>query len=139
MALGLRARQAAFVYHGQKIGVRGVLPRAMPRKAFRERVQQVVGNEVRTLDFGRPLVRTVGIVSGGGPSQIAEAIEMGLDVYLTGEVKPARVQLGSTGTNQRGLLPDITPRRNSACKPWVRKIRTKFGLPVAFVDMGIPY
>ena len=30
-------------------------------------------------------VRTVGIVSGGAPSQIGEAVEMGLDVYVTGE------------------------------------------------------
>jgi len=138
MALGLRSRAAAFDYHGQKIGIRGVLPRPIPFKDFQKRVQAVVGNDVRALDFGPALVRKVGIVSGGAPSEIAEAIELGLDVYVTGESSLRAYNLadqeginaifaGHYSTEKFGVL---------AVGEWIHR---RFGLPVEFVDMGIAY
>ena len=138
MALGLRSRQAAFVYHGQKIGIRGVLPRAMPFPAFREHVRRVVGNDVRALDFGKDMVRTVGIVSGGGPSQIGEAIELGLDVYLTGESNLHAYNLAAQeGIN--AVFAGHYATEKFGVQAVGERIRRRFGLPAAFVEMGIEY
>ena len=137
-ALGVRARQPAFVYHGQKIGVRGVLPRPMTFPAFQKRVRQVVGNEIRCLDFGRAQVRTVGVVSGGAPSQIGEAVEMGLDVYLTGESSLYAYNLAiQEGIN--AVFAGHYATEKFGVQAVGERIRQRFGLPVAFVDMGIMY
>ena len=138
MALGLRARQPAFDYHGQLIGVRGELPRPMSFPAFQKRVQQIVGNEVRALDFGKPLVRQVGIVSGGAPSEIAEAIELGLDVYVTGESNLVAYNLAvQQGIN--AVFAGHYATEKFGVQAMGDLIRRRFRLPVAFVDMGITY
>lgn len=138
-ALGLKACKAAFVHHGQTIGVRGALPRAVPFDAFRKQVQRAVGGgEVRALAFGRDPVRTVGIVSGGGASHISEAVSMGLDVYVTGEPtlhaynvavqeKIHAVFAGHYATERFGV---------QAVGAWIHR---RYGLPVSFAEMGIPY
>lgn len=137
-ALGLRCRQAAFMYHGQTIGVRGTLPRPLPFREFRERVRQVVGNEVRALAFGSSVVRTVGIVSGGGASQIGEAIEMGLDVYLTGE---SSLQAYNLAVQERinAVFAGHYATEKLGVQAVGKRIRQQFGLPVAFVDLGVTY
>ena len=138
MALGLRSRQSAFGYHGQEIGIRGTLPRPMPFPAFRERVRQVVGNDVRALDFGRPVVRTVGIVSGGAPAQIAEAIAMGLDVYLTGESSLLAYNL-AVQEGMNAVFAGHYATEKFGVQAVGERIHRRFGLPVAFVDMKIVY
>lgn len=72
-------------YRGSKIGVRGVLPRP-------QRLDQVCDvlfhgreNVLQILPFGKTEVTSVGIVSGGGTFEVAEAIAEGLDLYITGD------------------------------------------------------
>jgi putative NIF3 family GTP cyclohydrolase 1 type 2 len=48
-------------------------------------VKAACGNEPLHFDAGPPVVRTIGIVTGGAARQVEEAIELGLDAYLTGE------------------------------------------------------
>jgi len=136
--LGLRSVKSAFVYHGQTIGVQGVRTRPIPFAKFQQQVQQVLGNEVRSLAFGKPMVRSVGIVSGGGSSQIGEAVEMGLDVYLTGESTLYAYNLAV----QEGV--DVLFGGHYATEKFGVQavgdlIRKQFKLPVAFVEMGITY
>ena len=138
-ALGLRSCKPCFAYHGQTIGVRGMLPRPVSFDVFRKRVQRAVGGgEVRALDFGRDPVRSVGIVSGGGASQITEAVSAGVDVYVTGEPalhaynvavqeKINAVFAGHYATERFGVR---------AVGAWIHR---RFGLPVSFVEMGVPF
>jgi dinuclear metal center YbgI/SA1388 family protein len=37
------------------------------------------------LPFGPPEIRTVGIISGGAPLEVDQAIEQGIDLYITGD------------------------------------------------------
>lgn len=37
------------------------------------------------LPFGSPEIRTVGLISGGAPLEVDQAIEQGLDLYITGD------------------------------------------------------
>jgi dinuclear metal center YbgI/SA1388 family protein len=50
-----------------------------------ERVREVTDREPTVFDAGPERVRRIGIVSGGGADFLAEAIELGLDAFLTGE------------------------------------------------------
>ncbi len=78
--LGLRKIAPFCSYHGQIIGWRGELPRALARARFYALVRRVVGGEARTMDFGPAAIRRVGIVSGGAAAEVAQAAEAGLDV-----------------------------------------------------------
>lgn len=83
--LSLRNVQPAFNYHGNVIGVMGLLPRAIPFADFCAAVGQSVSPEYKALAFGQKMIRKVGIVSGGGADMIEEAKQLGLDALLTGE------------------------------------------------------
>jgi dinuclear metal center YbgI/SA1388 family protein len=50
-----------------------------------ERVREVTARVPTIFDGGPDTVRRIGIVSGGGASYLEEAIELGLDAFLTGE------------------------------------------------------
>jgi dinuclear metal center YbgI/SA1388 family protein len=50
-----------------------------------ERVREVTARVPTVFDGGPDIVRRIGIVSGGGASYLEEAIELGLDAFLTGE------------------------------------------------------
>jgi dinuclear metal center YbgI/SA1388 family protein len=50
-----------------------------------ERVRTLTGREPLHLDFGPERIRSIGIVSGGAPDHLGDAIAAGHDAYLTGE------------------------------------------------------
>lgn len=86
-ALGIGVEREAFgAYKGQDIGAAGVLDEPCALDAFVERVRQKVGPPLAV--FGDPSrqIRRVGVCSGGAPDRLHEAIEKGLDLFVTGEV-----------------------------------------------------
>jgi dinuclear metal center YbgI/SA1388 family protein len=83
--LKLKDEEPFGVYHGVKIGVKGVLPAPRP---FRGIVEEMLGNSATPpsfLAFGKEMVSSVGIVSGGSPKNALDAIEEGLDLFITGD------------------------------------------------------
>jgi dinuclear metal center YbgI/SA1388 family protein len=82
-ALGVVVEGTFGDYRGIPIGVRGRLE--LRREALAARLQDVLGAPVRFLPGGPERLRTVGIVTGGGGSMLLQAVEAGLDAYVTGE------------------------------------------------------
>lgn len=72
-------------YKGAALGWSGGLDEPMTPSALVDRVVEAVGGPVRLLDGGPATVHTVGVVTGGGGSFIAEAAAAGLDALVTGE------------------------------------------------------
>ena len=83
--LGLRELQPFGRWKGIAIGYKGVLPEAESLEAISSRLSGDRGEMIRSLPFGPKTVRTVGIVSGGAPWEVTQAIAEGLDLYITGE------------------------------------------------------
>ena len=80
-ALGVEGREP---FAG--IGMKGRFPGdGVPAAELAERVRTVTGREPLHLGFGPDPVRSIGIVSGGAPDHLGDAIAEGLDAYLTGE------------------------------------------------------
>ena len=82
--LGLREVQPFGEHRGVKIGCRGELPEALSL----ERVASLCCGAhapLGLLPFGPQAIRTVGIVSGGAPQDALQAIEEGLDLFISGE------------------------------------------------------
>lgn len=92
-ALGATSHQRAFDFKGQPIGViarfdgDGNDPAGIPAADLFARVRQCTKREPLIFDAGPPRIRTLGIVSGAAAGTLAEAIDLQLDAFLTGEPK----------------------------------------------------
>jgi dinuclear metal center YbgI/SA1388 family protein len=72
-------------YMGQQLGVAGEVD--LSRADFVRRVQDALGVEPHLIPAGPEQVRRVGVLTGGGGEMIRQAVEAGLDTYVTGEGK----------------------------------------------------
>ncbi len=72
-------------YNGQKIGFKGVLKRCFKRSQAFSVIKEKINPNALFLPFGPERIKTIGIVSGGAQSFINQAIDEGLDLYITGE------------------------------------------------------
>jgi len=67
------------------IGVYGELPEPLSINELAEKFLRP-GTEAKTiLPFGKEMIKTVGIISGGASEDVEAAVELGLDAYITGE------------------------------------------------------
>jgi dinuclear metal center YbgI/SA1388 family protein len=84
--LGCERHEPFGTYRGQAIGRAGTFPGdGIPAAVLFARVREVAAREPTVFDAGPELVRRIGIVSGAGADALPEAIELGLDAFLTGE------------------------------------------------------
>jgi len=72
-------------YHGKMIGFRGELGEPLDVEKITRRLGFSPQTGLRILPFGKKTIRTVGIVSGGAAFDVQQAIDLGLDAYITGE------------------------------------------------------
>jgi dinuclear metal center YbgI/SA1388 family protein len=71
-------------YHGIFIGFMGELERERSLKDFAAEIEEKLNTKCTILPFGKEKVKKVGVVSGGAPSIVNEAVEK-VDVFVTGE------------------------------------------------------
>jgi len=83
-ALELEDVQKFGWYHSKQIGFSGRLKEPLSSNEIINKLG--IKNEgVRVLSFGKDKIQTVGIISGGAPYEVNEALKDGLDAYITGE------------------------------------------------------
>jgi dinuclear metal center YbgI/SA1388 family protein len=98
-ALGLEPAERFAHHGGRPIGFVGRSD-GLPFDELRERCAAAFGQEPFAWAAGPDTVRSVGIVSGGGASSLAEAVERGLDAFLTGEpAEPAMADAREGGVH----------------------------------------
>ncbi|MGO9308877.1 MAG: Nif3-like dinuclear metal center hexameric protein [Spirochaetia bacterium] len=83
--LGLLDVKPFGAYRGAALGCKGVLADALPLDEVVSRLAGRQGEPLRTLPFGPPLVKSVGVISGDAPWGALQAAAEGLDAYVTGE------------------------------------------------------
>jgi len=84
--LGLYSIEPWALYQGLPIGFRGRYPEPLPIEGFVARCRELFGQPPLAFLSGPPEISAVGIVSGGAEREVHQAIEAGLDAYVTGEV-----------------------------------------------------
>jgi dinuclear metal center YbgI/SA1388 family protein len=84
-ALGLERGEPFGRHRERTIGFVGRSPEGLTFDQLRERCRAALGREPFAWPFGPDRVHTVGVVSGGAASSLAEAAALGLDAFLTGE------------------------------------------------------
>ena len=84
-ALGLEVGEPFGNVKGRPIGFVGRSADGLAFTELRDRCEQVFGRAPFVWEHGPDTVRSVGVVSGGGASDLAQAAAAGLDAFLTGE------------------------------------------------------
>lgn len=77
-------------YGGEYVGQQGQLPESTSVEELGDQLSSALDTgegSVRVLDFGPAEIETVAIVTGSGVDWLAEAVERGADVLITGEGK----------------------------------------------------
>ena len=85
--LGLKELEPFGEFRGQPIGVKGVFPEAVPIRQLASDIEKQLGEQVMVHAGGPPMVRNLGIISGGAAWDVVTAADQGLDAFLTGEPK----------------------------------------------------
>lgn len=99
-ALGLERGEPFGDHGGHPIGFVGRAPQGVELGELLARCERAFGREPFAWRAGPETVRSVGIVSGGGASSFAEAVELGLDAFLTGEPsEPAMADAAEAGVS----------------------------------------
>jgi dinuclear metal center YbgI/SA1388 family protein len=84
-ALGLQLDAPFGEHGGRSIGFVGRPPEPLPRAELIERCRLAFRRDPLAFEYGPDPVRSVGVISGGGASSVAEAAGLGLDAFVTGE------------------------------------------------------
>ncbi len=87
-AFGLENLEPFGLHNGQYIGFKGVFHDKVSTSVLAARCRQVYGaREPLILEGGEDFdIRSMGIISGGAQKELYQAIDAGLDAFLTGEV-----------------------------------------------------
>jgi len=74
-------------WRGMTLGLKGELPQVLSIDELTQKVLLPGERPLKVMPFGKKEIKTVGIISGGGAEDVADAIEIGLDAYITGEME----------------------------------------------------
>lgn len=84
--LQLQNVQPFGTWRGMKLGAIGTLAAPITLAELTQRLFPDGEKPLHVLPFGKPLVQTVAIISGGAGEDFAQAVTAGADVFITGEV-----------------------------------------------------
>lgn len=73
-------------YRGKKIGYKGNFPNPKSPEQVLHDLDLDRDTALAFLPFGKDEVRTAATISGGGVKEVEEAIQEGMDIYITGDV-----------------------------------------------------
>lgn len=136
-ALGLRDVRPFGDYRGALLGRRGTFAEPVPLASLAERVRSVCGGDPLLFPFGPDPVRTIGVISGGAVNDFGQAIEAGLDCYLTGEVKEF-VQETAREHGVTYVAAGHYRTETFGVRSLGERLEREFGLPWEFIDVPNP-
>jgi dinuclear metal center YbgI/SA1388 family protein len=84
--LGLERAEPFGDSKGRPVGWVGAATEPLTSAELLSRCKALFEREPLAFEFGPDEIRRVGIVSGGADSMVSDAIELGLDAFITGEV-----------------------------------------------------
>jgi dinuclear metal center YbgI/SA1388 family protein len=132
--LNLKKTALCFKYENVDIGYRGELARPLTVQQIAARLAVKIGGKQVILPFGKRLNKTIGIVSGGAAHELEQAIEMGLDCYITGESSHHNHHAAKeAGINV--VFGGHYETETCGVKAIGELIKKKFGLKTVFIDV----
>jgi dinuclear metal center YbgI/SA1388 family protein len=135
--LGLSNVKPFCSYHGKDIGFCGRFRKPLSPKDFFSRVNRFFSVKALNFPFGPRTVKTAGVVSGGAPRQVIEAVKKRLDAYVTGEITESVVQV----CREEGIH-FVAAGHYATERPGIRALgehlAKRFRVNVKYVDVPVP-
>lgn len=133
LALGMDGYDPFGEYKGKSIGFKGKLPVGMTLPDIAFRLGFTFEGGLKLLPFGKTVVETVGIISGAAGDDVAQAVEEGLDLFITGDV-PHEVY-HYVEENHINLIGGGHYRSEVfGVKALERLVKGRYGLETVFID-----
>jgi len=118
-------------YHKQIIGFTG--EKEISLKDFVKEINKKLNTACKVFDFGNEKIKNIGVVSGGGSSALNEAIEKGLDCFVTGEIPHHSYQLAKEGKINL-IAAGHYATETLGVKALMNILKEKFKVEVKFID-----
>jgi dinuclear metal center YbgI/SA1388 family protein len=83
--LGVKNPEPFGLYHGRKIGYKGELIQSLTIEEAVKRINFMDRPPLGVYPFGKEKNRTCAVISGGAAQEALQALEEGVDLYVTGE------------------------------------------------------
>ena len=83
--LGIKNKEPFGLYHGHKIGYKGELSKPLTTEEAVKRISFMDRPAIGVLPFGKKENKNCAVVSGGAADDAFQAIEEGLDLFISGE------------------------------------------------------
>lgn len=131
--LGVRNKRLWGAYDAVALGYWGELLRAESLFSIARKLSSSLCFSPKILAYGKQRVKRIGVVSGGGGFAVQEAADLGLDLFITGEVKQHEAVLA------RDLELSVIAAGHYATETLGVKaaaglLQKKFGVKTFFVD-----
>lgn len=137
LRLGLESFEPFGNHGGQSVGVCGVFPEPVDAETFFDRVADVCEREPQVFEGNRPMISSVGIVTGAAEREYHQAVAAGLDAYITGEATEwVMHQAAEDGVHY--LAAGHYATEKFGVQAVGRLLTAKFGLEVEFLDLPNP-
>jgi putative NIF3 family GTP cyclohydrolase 1 type 2 len=135
--LGASRGKAFGVYDGMDIGYVGTFRSAQTLSAVARKLKKLSPAGPMVFACGPKKIKRFGVVSGGAGDLFTQAVEEGLDLYITGEpYEPAQAICRESGINFMALGHHNSEKTGvEALAGWLRQ---RFRIPAAFVDIPNP-
>ena len=95
--IGLQNIERFGKWRGMSIGLKGKLSSPCSAQELSQKVLNPDEKPLAILPFGKTLIETVGIISGGAAEDVEDAILEGLDAYITGEPSHEKFHVAKEG------------------------------------------
>ncbi len=119
----------------QYIGAIGELKNAVTFEEFVKRIDKVLDTNSLAFNYGPKVVKTVGIVSGGGGGWIVEAAGENVDVFVTGEPKEFAQHFAKDGKVNMIVAGHYKTER-FGIQALGELLKRKFNVKTEFIDVG---
>lgn len=131
--LGLVNCQQFGSWRGMILGIKGELPQELTIDQLAEKLLGPKLPARAKLAFGKEKIKTLGIISGGASEDVADAVEEGLDCYITGEFAHEDYHFArEMGINVIAAGHYQTETRG--VKLVMQKVQSELGLECLFID-----
>lgn len=121
-------------WRGMSLGVKGTLPSPLTPEELGQKLSAITKTQCNVLPFGKPEISTLGIISGGGGDDVEQAVELGLDAFITGEFEHAQYHYAEemginviSGGHYGTEIPGVNQLKE--------KVEKELGIETIFLDL----
>ncbi|NUM34090.1 MAG: Nif3-like dinuclear metal center hexameric protein [Candidatus Brocadiae bacterium] len=125
-------------YHQVALGVEAKTKKPVSLEKIFQQIEKNLNPKAILLPFGNPKIQSIGIVSGGGASNIIEADRKNIDLLITGEVNYSYYQ-DAKDRKRNVIFAGHYATETLGIKALGEHLAKKFNLSHTFIDLPVAF